>query len=338
MLEKIIIDICNQMSESLSDKQLQELKNIIYINFHNKKVVEECTSVIQLEQDPDNAKLKMFAVSKKVSGIADSSIRKYLQDLKVFKSTINKSFEDVTTMDIRWYLAYCQEKRNNKLTTVDGIRSSLSCFYNFLETEELILKNPMKRIDTLKVPKEVKKAFSTEELEAIRTACVSYRQRALIEMLYSTGLRVSELCSLNVGDIDLRKKEFVVSGKGNKERVLYISDTAFFHLRRYLKERCQKENCNLEELNDVPLFISTRKKQRMNKSGIEWILRDLGKKAMIKDVHPHRFRRTFATDLLNRGMKIEQVMLLMGHSKLDTTMIYFDITKSSIENTFRRYA
>lgn len=338
MLEKIIVNVCDQMSTILTDDQVSELKNVLCMNFHNKRIIEESTSIIPLDQDPNVIKVKMFAATKKVGGISSSSIDKYIYDIKRFAEVINKPFEEVTSMDIRWYLAYCQEVRKNKPKTVDGIRAALSSFYSFLEMEELIERNPMKKVDKIKVPQGIKKAFDASEMEAIRGACDNSRDRAIVEFLYSTGLRVSELCSLNVRDINWAKQEVYVVGKGNKERVVYISDLAIFHLKRYLSDRCKKENCDVNSLNEKPLFLRARGSSRLMDSGLQYMLRGIGKRASVTDVHPHRFRRTFATDLLNRGMKAEQVMVLMGHSKLDTTMIYYDVTKQSIAESFRRCA
>lgn len=207
-----------------------------------------------------------------------------------------------------------------------------------MEQEELIEKNPMKRVEPVKKPNEVKKAFSTQEMEAIRSSCENTRERALIELLYSTGVRVSELCSINIGDIDSAKKEFIITGKGNKQRVVYISDAAYYHLHRYLVERCSEQQCTTYAIKDEPLFMGKKSKSRITQSGVQFILHDIGKRANVEDVHPHRFRRTFATDLLNRGMKIEEVMILMGHAKLDTTMVYYDLSQAAIGSSYHRCA
>lgn len=336
MLEKILINVCDQMSESLTLEQINELKNVLYMNFHNKSIIEESTEIIPLETDPDFMKIKMFAASKKVSGRAESSIQKYIYDIKQFKLAVNKPLDTVTAFDVRWYLAFCHENRKNKLSTIEGIRLSLSTFYSYLESEELITRNPMNKVEPIKLPKEIKKSFTSKELEALRSSCKDIRERALIELLYSTGLRVSELCSLNVGDIDLHTQKFTITGKGNKQRIVYISDTAWYHINQYLVDISKKEKCLLFSLKDTPLFISKKRKERITDDGIRWILRDVAKRANVNDIHPHRFRRTFATDMINRGMSIEQVMILMGHSKIDTTMIYYDMKQSSIENSYRR--
>lgn len=338
MLERILINICNQMSESLTSEQIDELKNVLYMNFHNKNIVEETTEIIPLEIDPDFMKIKMFAASKKVSGRAESSIQKYIYDIKQFKLAINKPLDTVTAFDVRWYLAFCHENKKNKLSTIEGIRLSLSTFYSYLESEELIVKNPMTKVEPIKLSREIKNAFTSQELEALRSSCKDIRERALIELLYSTGLRVSELCSLNIGDIDLYTQKFTITGKGNKQRIVYISDTAWYHINQYLMDISKKEKCLLCSLKDVPLFVAKKRKERLTDDGVRWILKDIAKRANVNDIHPHRFRRTFATDMINRGMPIEQVMTLMGHSKLDTTMIYYDMKQSTIENTYRRFS
>ena len=161
----------------------------------------------------------------------------------------------------------------------------------------------------------------------------------MIEFLYATGVRVSELCSLKVGDIDLYKQEFKVMGKGRKERHLYISDVACFHLFRYFKERMSREGVTIEELAERPLFASVKQPYTgITVAGVQYLVKQLGRKAGVGNVHPHRFRRTFATDLLNRGMRIEEVMTLMGHTKIETTLIYCNIKQDNVRESYRKYA
>ena len=209
----------------------------------------------------------------------------------------------------------------------------LSSFWDFLITEELVHSNPVKKVGLLKLEKVIKKPFSAEELEALRVNCSSLRDRALVEFLYSTGVRVSELVSLNVGDIEMGRQELIVYGKGSKERKTYLTDSAKFYLRRYLRIREQ------EGLADQPLFVTLDSPHdRLTVAGVQYMLRQLGKQAGVKNVHPHRFRRTIATDLLARGMKIEEVKEFLGHEKLDTTMIYCTIKEENVQTSHRKYA
>ena len=144
---------------------------------------------------------------------------------------------------------------------------------------------------------------------------------------------MSELVSLNVGDIEMGKQELIVYGKGSKERKTYLTDSAKFYLRRYLRTRQQ------EGLEEQPLFVTLDKPHdRLTVAGVQHMLRQLGKRAKVDNCHPRRFRRTIATDLLNRGMPIEQVKEFLGHEKLDTTMIYCSIRQEGVQASHKKYA
>ena len=170
-------------------------------------------------------------------------------------------------------------------------------------------------------------------MEALRTSCSTLRDRALVEFLYSTGVRVSELVALNVGDIEMGRQELIVYGKGSKERKTYLTDSAKFYLRRYLQTRSAEEG-----INDRPLFVTLDKPHdRLTVAGVQYMLRQLGQRAGVENVHPHRFRRTIATDLLNRGMPIEQVQRLLGHQRIDTTMMYAQVKQSNVKIAHRKY-
>lgn len=186
--------------------------------------------------------------------------------------------------------------------------------------------------------KTIKKPFSAEELEALRVNCITLRDRALVEFLYSTGVRVSELARLNIGDVEMSKQELIVYGKGSKERRTYLTDSARFYLRRYLSDRCC-DGKSIKDLQSEPLFVTLDcPHNRLTVAGVQYMLRQLGRRAGVDNVHPHRFRRTIATDLLTRGMKIEEVKEFLGHEKLDTTMIYCSISQESVKASHRKYA
>ena len=210
----------------------------------------------------------------------------------------------------------------------------LSSCCDFLTTEELVHGNPVKKVGLLKLEKTIKKPYSAADMEALRTSCSTLRDRALVEFLYSTGVRVSELVALNVGDIEMGRQELIVYGKGSKERKTYLTDSAKFYLRRYLQTRSAEEG-----INDRPLFVTLDKPHdRLTVAGVQYMLRQLGQRAGVENVHPHRFRRTIATDLLGRGMPIEQVKEFLGHEKLDTTMIYCTVKEDSVRASHKKYA
>ncbi len=335
MLEKILLEVCQIMSEVLDSGQIEKLKNVLFITFRDKVIVEEKCEIIPIESDEDIRLMQLFKASKIIAGRADGTLEQYIGELRYCRTSIGKPFKDITTMDLRWYLGMLQEQRGNKMSTIQNKIHYLNSFYSFLLNEGVISSNPVSRIETPKVEQTIRKAFSAEDMEAIRQCCTHVRDRALIEFLHSTGLRVSELSSLNIGDIDMVKKQFLVTGKGNKERIVYFSDVAAFHLKDYLKWRVTIENSTLEEIKHKPLFICTKKPfNRIQKPGIELLCRKIGEKAGIENVHPHRFRRTFATNMMNRGMKIEELMKLMGHTKMDTTLIYCNVGQENIRSSY----
>lgn len=339
MLEKILMEVVQQMSTCLDEEQLDRLQNVLYIQFHGKKVVEEKNEIILTGTDSDTAKIRMFVASKRISGRQNNTLSQYVREITNCRNALRKNLEDITTMDLRWYFGMLREYNGISMVTLQGRMRYLNSFWTFLTKENLVSENPIARIESLRIESTIKKAYSPQEMEALRLSCKHPRDRALIEFLYATGVRVSELCSLKVGDIDLYKQEFKVMGKGRKERSLYISDVACFHLFRYLKWRSEKEELTIEELEKQPLFVGAKKPYNgITPAGVQHALKVLGKAAGVGNVHPHRFRRTFATDLLNRGMRIEEVMVLMGHTKIETTLIYCNIKQDNVRESYRKYA
>lgn len=333
MVEKILEKIVNEMAPHLDQGQLEHLSNVLYINFHGLEVQEQCTELVSSGMDGDTAKIKMFVASKKAVNRQDNTLRQYTREIYNMLSFVGKRVEDITGMDLRYYYGVMREQRGIKMSTMQTRLHYLSSFWDFLITEELVHSNPVKKVGLLKLEKTIKKPFSAAELEALRVNCQGLRDRALVEFLYSTGVRVSELVALNVGDIEMGKQELIVYGKGSKERKTYLTDSAKFYLRRYLQTREQTD------LEDKPLFVTLDKPHdRLTVAGVQHMLRQLGKRAKVDNTHPHRFRRTIATDLLNRGMPIEQVKEFLGHEKLDTTMIYCSIRQEGVQASHKKYA
>ena len=333
MVEKILEKIVNEMSPYLDQGQLEHLSNVLYVNFHGLEVQEQHTELIPSGMDGDTAKIKMFVASKKAVNRQDNTLRQYTREICNMLDFLGKRLEDITGMDLRYYYGVMREQRGIKMSTMQTRLHYLSSFWDFLITEELVHSNPVKKVGLLKLEKTIKKPFSSAELEALRVNCMELRDRALVEFLYSTGVRVSELVALNVGDIEMGKQELIVYGKGSKERKTYLTDSAKFYLRRYLQTRDQTD------LEDKPLFVTLDKPHdRLTVAVVQHTLRQLGKRAKVENTHPHRFRRTIATDLLNRGMPIEQVKEFLGHEKLDTTMIYCSVREENVRSSHKKYA
>lgn len=339
MLEKIIENVINAMVPCLQPGQLEKLNNVLYVNFHGLEVVEQCTELAATGTDGDEAKIRMFLASKKAVNRQDATLRQYSREICNMLAFLGKRLEDITGMDLRYYYGIMREQRHIKMSTMQTRLHYLSSFWDFLITEELVHSNPVKKVGLLKLEKTIKKPYSAEDMEALRSNCTELRDRALVEFLYSTGVRVSEAVALNIGDIRMDQKELIVYGKGNKERRTYLTDSANFYLRRYLQVRGKDDGLSIDELKDQPLFVTLDSPHnRLTVAGIQYMLRELGKRAGVQNVHPHRFRRTIATDLLNRGMPIEQVKEFLGHEKLDTTMIYCTIKEESVQASHRKFA
>ena len=297
------------------------------INFHGLEVVEQCTEIEATGLNGDEAKIRMFLASKKAVNRQDATLRQYTREIRSMLDFLGKRLEDITGMDLRYYYGIMRERRHIKMSTMQTRLHYLSSFWDFLITEELVHSNPVKKVGLLKLEKTIKRPYSAEDMEALRSSCTTLRDRALVEFLYSTGVRVSEAAALNVGDIWMDRKELIVYGKGSKER------------RTYLTVRGRNEGVSPEEMKERPLFTTLdRPRGRLTVAGIQYMLRELGKRAGVKNVHPHRFRRTIATDLLNRGMPIEQVKEFLGHEKLDTTMLYCTVKEEGIQASHRKFA
>ena len=255
MIEKILQKVINEMTPHLTPDQQDHLVNVLHINFHGYEVREECTDLTVTGQDGDDIKIKMFIASKKAVNRQDGTLKQYTREIRRMLDFLGKRIEDVTGMDLRYYYGVMRERYGIKMSTMQTRIHYLSSFWDFLITEELVKSNPVKKVGMLKIEKTIKKPFSAEELEALRVNCVTLRDRALVEFLYSTGVRVSELVRLNVGDIEMNRQELIVYGKGSKERRTYLTDSARFYLRRYLVERCQDGKL-VKELQNEPLFVT----------------------------------------------------------------------------------
>ena len=276
--------------------------------------------------------LKDFLLAKKLEGCSLNTIKGYHDALLAFLVLMNpQRLIDVTTTDIRNYLNYYYETRNVNHHTLDTLRRVFSSFFDWLQQEDYIIKNPVKKIKRIKINKTVKKAFSDEEIVMIKDACKkrTLRDICIIDFLYSSGVRVSELCGLNINDIDLKEREGIVFGKGAKERTVYFDASTKIHLEQYLSER----------YDDNPaLFVSLRYPfKRIHKNGVELLVREIGQQAGVDKCYPHRFRRTLATNLINKGVPIEQVQQILGHTKIDTTLIYAIVNQDNVKLNHKKY-
>lgn len=286
------------------------------------------TSVV-VRKPEGYAYMDKFLIAKAASGLSDATISNYRLTIGMFLDTINKPLNQLTDDDFIYYLEHYRRTRHVSFARIKNMQSALSSFFTWLCKKRYIASNPVAQLDSIKLPKTIKKPLSDEDREMLKIKCNQLRDLALMEFLYSTGVRVSEAVALNRSDIDFINGDVTVFGKGAKERETYIAPSACIYLKMYLDSRTD---------DNPALFVSLRSPhKRLSKNGIEAMLRNLGKHAGISNVHPHRFRRTMATNALNRGMPIEQVSKLLGHSKLDTTQIYCSVDQDNVRMSHRKY-
>lgn len=246
-----------------------------------------------------------------------------------FFQTIQKLNDKVTANDIRIYLYKYQKDHNISNRTLDCRRTIICSYFGWLASEEYIFKNPALNITPIKYERKHKKPMSQLDLEKVRLACKTNREKAIVEMLYSTGCRVSELEHLNISDVNFETKEVMLFGKCNKHRVSYLNAKAEVSLRNYLKERTD---------NDEALFVYDKKPySRLKKSGIELIIKNIVNRTNGVNIHvtPHVFRHTTASVALERGMNIVEVSKLLGHSKVETTMEYITTDSSLLKGNHK---
>ena len=270
-----------------------------------------------------------FLVRKRVEGRSERTLGLYNLHLRRMLQCLNKPVQEITEGDLFLYIERYKRQRQVSGVYLDNIRLVFSSFFGWLNAKGYIRKNPAAGLDPIKTEKRIKKPLSDIELEKLRRKCGLERDLALIEFLYSTGVRVSELVALNRQDIDFVSMDVIVYGKGAKERETYLTAASCMHLKEYLDSR--------KDDNEA-LFVSLRAPhKRLTVSGVEEILRRLGRCTGIEKVHPHRFRRTMATNILNKGMPIEEVKEILGHVKLDTTMIYCQVGRENVKHSHRKY-
>lgn len=328
MKEIIIKTIEQQMCASLNNAQNQKLHEVLTYCLYDVCITtnNECTSNVE---NDNSTLLENFLAAKHIEGCSERSIKYYKSTLQKAITILQKPFNQIETEDLRQYLSNYQKINNASRMTIDNVRRILSTFFTWLEDENYILKSPVRRIHKIKTAKLVKETYSDETLVLLRDNCKTARDLAIIDMLASTGMRVSELVTLNRQDVDFVNRECVVFGKGSKERPVYFDARTKIHLLNYLNERKD---------NNPALFVSLLEPHnRLQISGVEIALRKLGRSLNIHKVHPHKFRRTLATQAIDKGMPIEQVQKLLGHQKIDTTMEYAMVDQQNVKVSHKKY-
>ena len=318
MNESVIRTISSEMNRYLNNYQMSKLNEVLYkrLDLDEKEISNE-------------EYLNKFINSKRLEGCSNLTLKNYTIHVSKLFNYLNKDIRTMDTEDLRNYLSYYQSKNNCNNLTIDGVRRSLSSFFTFLEVEDYIVKSPVRRIHKIKTDILVKETYSDEVLEKLRNNCSNIRNLAIIDLLASSGVRISELVNLNIEDINFEEKSWVVFGKGKKMREVYFDGKTKLHLQEYLDSRSDSNSA---------LFVSLYKPyEKLKSRGIELMLQRLGEKNGINKVHPHKFRRTLATRAIDKGMPIEQVQHLLGHTKIETTLLYAMVNQNNVKNSHRKY-
>jgi len=321
-MQQLINDILHDMSEVLSAKELYALQIVLQkkLNTQNNQTYPY-TNIEYMD---------MFISAKRIEGCSERTLAYYKTTIEHMLSIIVTPLRQIQTDNLRAYLAEYQLRNNCSKTTVDNIRRNLSSFFSWLEAEDYIIKSPIRRIHKIRTGSKVKETLSEECIEKLRDSCLQIRDLAMIDLLYSTGIRVGELVNLNINDINFEERECIVYGKGNKQRKVYFDAKTKVHLKRYLEQRSDYSEALFVTL-DSPF-------ERLKISGVEIRLRKLGRLASLdQSVHPHKFRRSMATRAIDKGMPIEQVQKLLGHQQIDTTMHYAMVNQSNVKISHRKF-
>lgn len=282
------------------------------------------------EKSDLNKRIKYYLGAKRIEGLSPRTLANYKYTLELFSERVNKSASRITTDDIRGYITYLSDTRHLAETSLQTHINTLRAFFGWLYMEEKIKKNPMLKIRSLKLDKKnARQALSVEELERLRDACDGYREKALVEFLVSTGCRLSEVTQLRADSLNFSDRSVLVTGKGDKDRVVYFSVRARLMLQEYIKER---------KGGDV-LFVSTKAPYLpLKQRAIQRIIQAISERAGLSiRVHPHLLRHTFATHALNAGMDVTAIQRLLGHEDISTTQIYAAMNEDVIKHQYNKY-
>lgn len=322
-------ELIDQLAIMMKQKGIEDPKNELYIILNGYNIQRESTDIAVYQGDINEQILKKYVMSKTIQGCTKRTIIAYRNEIMMFARFTNKPFTEITSEDVKYYLAARRVRDKVSKTTAGNSWRCLSAFYAWMTKEEIIDKNIMLRVESIKKEKKKKKAFTEEDVEKIRDGCKNDRDRCLIEVMLSTWCRVTELSQMKISDIK-QDGSMVVFGKGEKERTVYLNAKAKYQIQKYLESRTDGREW---------LFVSLGEPfERLHASGIEIVTRQIGNRVKVSNCHPHRFRRTGATFALRNGMKVEDVSRILGHESIATTQIYLDIDDKEVQINHEKYS
>ena len=323
---KFIDQVLTELHSHFNIDEINIISNIMLSNLNNYDMSKKCTDIV-VYQNKAQQILNMFTATKKIEGRSDGTLRLYRHIIQEMFQIIGKDIDDIYVGDLRCYLA---KKRMDGCSarTTSSYRSALLSFFNWAHNESLISHNPTVNLGVIKYKRDVKLPFTNIELQSLREHCTNTRDRAIIELLLASGGRISEILNAKLSDIDLKEMELKVLGKGNKERIVYFDSVTAMWIQRYLKTRT----------DDIDLLFINRFNNLLTPNAFRMKLSKVAKSANVTNVHPHRFRDTFATTFIRRGMNVQTVSRLLGHVSLNTTMGYVYMDDAGLKRTYKQFA
>lgn len=286
------------------------------------------TREVMRERSNLRKRINSFLAAKKIDGLSPKTLKNYREMLEAFAAKVDKHITKITTDDIRNYIGHLAE-RGLKDSSIQTHINTLRSFFSWLDMEDVIRKNPMRKIKSLKIDRaKARRPLTAEQLERLRDGCGTYKEKALVEFLVSSGCRLGELVGIQVNAVDWQGRSVVVLGKGGKERTVYFSVRAKLMLQEYLSRRKGGE----------ALFASSRAPyEAMKPRAVEKVLQKIGERAgEARRVHPHLMRHTFASNALNAGMDITIIQHLLGHTDPKTTLIYAELAPRTVKYEYER--
>lgn len=331
-MENFANEFISKLDGKIPDEALRTVLQELQVFASNYDINQRETHVVPYQSNIPDC-YRVYMVAKKIEGMSPESMKTYNFYLTDFFEHINRPFEQVTTNDIRIYLYETQKRTGISNRTLDGKRLVINTFMDWCWKEGYIPNNPCASIKPIKFEEKPREPLSNMELEIVRDACENYRDKAMIELFYSTGCRLSEMVNLKTSDIDFTSKEVHLFGKGSKHRTSYLNAKAEYMLKKYFELERPKES-----ISDSVFVIFRKPYNEMHKESIYARVKAIQKRSGIeRSLFPHLLRHTMATDALNRGMNVAEVKEILGHEKLDTTMIYAKISHDSVKFNHKRY-
>lgn len=315
-----------KLLSSFGPEDVGRIIDALVIALDDYEVTKNCTALAEYN-DRNEQTLKRYLACLMIDGKSKGTIGLYQMILTKMLAFLQMKATDVGPYDIRMFLAY-EKSRGVANNTLDTTRACISAFYQWMTAEDIIAKNPCANIKPIKCPDKQKYPFSPVEMDSLRSCCIKKKERAILEVLASSGVRVSELTALTVEDVEFSSmKLHIKHGKGDKERTTYINEVARTHLSAYLKEAGITTG----------LLFPNRDGKQMSSNGLRKILKNIANRAKVENVHPHRFRRTFATGMADRGMPVQDIMRLLGHTNINTTMTYVYQSEDKVQMSYKQY-